>query len=314
MSRIFEALTKSEFDLTSIATPAVALPPLSAAVPEQVKLAPEPSSDVSIGTRVDGLADHSLRIEEVLAQCKHPRWRPDRGLNVFSKPFVNPQVPEQFRTLRSRLELLRAKQSLRTLLITSAVSGEGKTFMTSNLAQAIARQRDRSVLMIDADLRCARLHDCMNAPRSPGLTDYLNSDADEMAVIQSGQGNNLFLIPGGNSVSNPSELLSNGRLKTLLDRVNSVFDWIILDSPPCLPVADASVISGFCDGVLLVVKANSTSSDLVQKACQELQSRNLVGVALNAVTESFTSYYLSGRQSDSNTAEDQPSDENAVQR
>ena len=93
------------------------------------------------------------------------------------------------------------------------------------------------------------------------------------------------MIPGGSEVTNPSELLSNGRLESLLQRFTPVFDWIIIDSPPCLPVADASILAGLCDGVLLVVKAGSTPSAIAQRSSQELQGRNIVGVVLNAVGE-----------------------------
>lgn len=165
--------------------------------------------------------------------------------------------------------------------------------MTSNLAQAIVRQPDRRVLVIDGDLRCARLHVTLGAPTKPGLSEYLRGEVDEMAVIQHGQEGNLCLIPGGSEVSDPSELLSNGRLKTLLDRVTPVFDWVIFDSPPCLPVADASILSAFCDGILLIVRAGVTQAEVAQRACQELQGKNVIGVVLNAVEEShmYGSYY-----------------------
>ena len=169
------------------------------------------------------------------------------------------------------------------MLVTSSLPGEGKTFVTSNLAQAIVRQPDRRVLLIDADLRCPRLHVPLGAPTSPGLTDYLRGEADEAAVIQYGQEENLCLIAGGNLVKNPSELLSNGMLKKLLDRVSPVFDWVLLDSPPCLPVADPTILADHCDGVLLVVQAGKTAAEIAQKSCQELQGKNIVGVVLNAV-------------------------------
>ena len=85
-------------------------------------------------------------------------------------------------------------------------------------------------------------------------------------------------------------------LKKLLDRVTPVFDWVLLDSPPCLPVADATMLADFCDGVLLVVQAGKTASEVAQKACQELQGKNIVGVVLNAVEEShlYGTYYYQG--------------------
>src|SRR5262249_4146330 len=234
-----------------------------------------------------------LRFDDLRERCAHPEWNHDHNSNVFLNSNLSPHGAEQFRTLRSRLYQLRSSQTLRTVLITSSVPAEGKTFVTNNLAQAIVRQPDRRALIIDADLRCARLHVPLGAPSAPGLTDYLRGEADEMSIIQHGPEGNLCLIPGGNEVTNPSELLSNGRLKKLLDRLTPVFDWVLLDSPPCVPVADPSILAELCDGVILVVKAGSTPTDLAQKACQELSGRNIVGVVLNSVdkTSAYGSYY-----------------------
>src|SRR5262249_50564271 len=115
-----------------------------------------------------------------------------------------------------------------------------------------------------------------------------------------GPNDNLFFIPGGTLVSNPSELLANGRLKALLDRVSASFDWVIVDSPPCVPVADANVLADFCDGVLLVVRARATPSAIVQRAGRELHGRNVIGVVLNAMDKplSYGPYYASGPYGD----------------
>jgi capsular exopolysaccharide synthesis family protein len=181
------------------------------------------------------------------------------------------------------------------------MAGEGKTFVTSNLVRAMVRQAERRVLVIDADLRCSRLHMVLGAPVSPGLSDYLRGTSDETSVIQHGGAGNLCLIPSGNKVSDPSELLSNGRFKTLLDRVGPAFDWVIIDSPPCLPVADAGVIANWCDGVLLVVRAGFTPSAVIAKSGRELKGRNVVGTVLNAVADdtlAYGSFYGYGNQKD----------------
>ncbi len=190
---------------------------------------------------------------------------------------------EQFRTLRSRVYDLRETAPLKKILITSAIAGEGKTFVASNFAQAITREKDRRVLLIDGDLRKPRLHIPLGAPLSPGLSDYLRNEMDEVSLIQHGQEGNLCFIAGGDETTHASELLSNGRMQKLLDRLAPLFDWVIIDSPPCLPVADAAVLAGLCDGVLLVVRAKYTPSAMAQKARKELQKRNVVGVVLNAV-------------------------------
>jgi protein-tyrosine kinase len=297
MSRIHEALKKAQQER---ATAQAAATDIAAMPQEQIAEAtgwdasvPEPPADL-IAPGAVALPGDYLRFDELRARCAHPTWHLDPNVNVFFNPNLSVHGAEQFRTLRSRLYQLRGSQSLRTLLVTSSIPGEGKTFVTANLAQAIVRQPDRRALIIDADLRCARLHLPLGAPTSPGLTDYLRGEADEMAVIQHGQEGNLCFIAGGNEVTDPSELLSNGRLRKLLDRVAPVFDWVILDSPPCVPVADASILADMCDGVLMVVRAGSTPSEVAERARQELQGKNVVGVVLNAVDEAGiygSSYY-----------------------
>lgn len=292
MSRIHEALKKAEQErsgvpATGIGTPArehvATTPTWKASLPD---VATEAPLRVSEASSIATASVEYLRFDDLQARCAHPQWVLDPNLNVFFNSALSSHGAEQFRTLRSRLYQLRNNQVLRRILITSAVPAEGKTFVTSNLAQAMARQADRRVLIIDADLRCARLHVPLGALAAPGLTDYLRGEAEEMSIIQHGHEGNLCFIPGGNEVTNPSELLSNGRLKKLLDRLTPVFDWVLLDSPPCVPVADASILADLCDAVLLVVKAGSTPHELAQKACQELNGRNVVGVVLNAVDES----------------------------
>jgi protein-tyrosine kinase len=298
MSRIHEALKKAQQERDLVVPTDLVLPqsePPAAGLEADGSRASltDPMGEVRQSLPPGASSSEYLRFDDLTARCIHPHWRVDSNVNIFSNPGLSPRGAEQFRTLRSRLYQLRNDQPLRTLLVTSAVAAEGKTFVTSNLAQSIVRQPDRRVLLIDADLRCARLHLPLGAPQSPGLTDYLRGEADEFAVIQQGPEGNLCLIAGGNEATNPSELLSNGRLKGLLERVAPVFDWVIVDSPPSIPVADASVLAALCEGVLLVVRAGSTPAELSQKAAQELQGRNVLGVVLNAAEElgQYESYY-----------------------
>jgi capsular exopolysaccharide synthesis family protein len=298
MSRIHEALKKAELERAA-AQAAAAQNPAPQDAPPSAQTAPVPAKETVLGgseaesnaavTTGNGHLDFS---ELQARRQAHERWTPDPNLDVF-KAMQSRQGAEQFRTLRSRLYQLRNHHPLRTLLVTSSMAAEGKTFVTSNLARAIIRQTERRVLVIDADLRCPRLHTAFGAPPAPGLSDYLRGQADEPAIIQHGPEGNLCLIPCGMRISDPSELLSNGRLKTLLDRVGPAFDWVILDSPPCLPVADAGIIAHWCDGVLLVVRAEFTPSAMIQKSRQELKQRNVVGVVLNAVKDlaPYAAYY-----------------------
>ena len=179
-------------------------------------------------------------------------------------------------------------RTLRRVLVTSSVPAEGKTFVATNLVRSIIRQADRRVLLIDADLRAPRLHTALGAPSTLGLSDYLRGEADEYRIVQNSVANNLCFIPCGTKVSNPSELLLSDRMKVLLDTVTPAFDWVILDSPPSLPVHDASSLADLCDGVLFVVRAGETNHEMAKKASSEFREKNLIGVVLNQVEQSET--------------------------
>jgi capsular exopolysaccharide synthesis family protein len=197
---------------------------------------------------------------------------------------------EEYRTLRSRLYHLREKMPLKKLLVTSALPKEGKSFTAANLAQVMVRQHGRRALLIDADLRGPRLHLMLGTTSGPGLSDYLQGKNDEFSIMQRGPVENLFFIPSGSVIEDPAELVGNGRLKLLLQRVEPLFDWIIIDSPPAVPVSDASVLAKVCDRVLLVVQSDSTPFDVARRARQEFPDDALLGVVLNGTREEASPY------------------------
>lgn len=280
MSRIHEALKRAEMEL----------PILGPSAPEP-RSNPEPSAPkdasypiIEMNSKPAMVEPAPLEFEQLLRTCPHFQRHVSPTANVF-EPADTGGSAEQFRSLRSKLYQIRSTQPLRTLLITSASAGEGKTFVLINLAQAIVRQPGRHVLVIDADLRRSNVHKVIGSPSTPGLAEYLRGEADEFSVIHVGDfglKSGFCLIPAGGKVNNPTELLSSGRMKVLLNRVTPAFDWVIIDSPPCVPVADASILAGITDGLLFVLRAGATPSNLVQKARQELPPSKLVGVLLNA--------------------------------
>lgn len=303
MSRIYDAMKKAGVEVGAQTNELDPLQLDSLRPPKQQDVTVEAIDSAPPTATISApVAAGSLGFDELQARCAHPVWNPSLSLNVFSNPTLAFGA-EQFRTLRSRLYQTRGNQPLRTILVTSSMTGEGKTFVASNLAQAIVRQPNCRALLIDADLRCSRLHLMLGAAATPGLSDYLQGGAEECAIIQSAQDNSLCFIPGGTKVANPSELLANGRLKGLLNRIAPAFDWVIVDSPPSLALADASVLADFCDGVILVARAGSTPGEAARRACKELQARKTVlGVVLNAVAEESSLYnaYEKRRQPDRN--------------
>ncbi len=289
MSRIHEALKRAAEEKAAQLTTAVEAS-VAEIVAEQkgpITLEPElvrptPSPRVTSS----GKQDAGFRYEELVKRCAHQEWRLDLLNSVFLNAKPGEGGPERFRTLRSRLYKIGSTRKLKTVLITSGVAAEGKTFVASNLAQSIIQQPELRVLLIDADLRSSRLHLLFGAPNCPGLSDYLRGEVDEYAVVQKGLNENLFLIPGGSQASNPSELLLSERMKQLLSLVTPVFDWIIIDSPPALPVHDASIIADMVDGVLFVIRAGTTDAEIAERTAAEFQGKNLLGVVLNQVQKS----------------------------
>ncbi len=309
MSRIHEALKKAEEQRAAsqgghvepvpggeaLATgPAAAVPGVGSVPP-----AAAPAGTPSFA--------NPFTFETMLARCVQSHWTPDHKTMLFFASQDQEYGAEEFRTLRSRLYQMRDKRALKKLLVTSALPKEGKSFVAANLAQVMVRQHGRRALLIDADLRGARLHDALGTSATPGLSEYLLGERDEFAIMQRGPMENLFFIPGGRSVSSPAELVANGRLKSLLNRVEPLFDWIIIDSPPAVPVSDAGLLANYCDGVLMVVRSNATPFDIARKARQEFHDKHLVGVVLNGIDagSSYTQYYYSAYGKPNNKGEAQ---------
>ena len=294
MSRIHEALKKaaqersergaaqgSEDLIDFVETPRVSAPAAVLQTTEP-KVGPSRKANVPLG-----------EFDRLVAKCRKVEWNTEPRYSVFADETVNRAGAEKFRTLRSRLYQIAAARPLKRILLTSSLPEEGKTFVAMNLSQSIMRQTDKKVLLIDADLRASRMHIALGAPGKPGLTDYLRGDLEEAGIVQVGQAGNLCFIPGGTSISNPSELLHSERMKGLLERLTPLFDWIVLDSPPAIAVHDASMLADMCDGVLFVVRAGATDFEMAQKAAVEFQEKNLLGVVLNRAdkNETYGDYY-----------------------
>jgi protein-tyrosine kinase len=296
MSRIHEALKRAEEELKS-GGPTATAPDLELLDREfNAENTMLPPAQVEVLDPEVEMAPTKLSDSEWLANLPRSPWNTDPKKLLFSDANLhNEPGMEEFRTLRSRLYQIREKRALKYIMVSSALPGEGKTFISSNLAYALARQHGRRVLLIDADVRKPHMHECFGTTGIPGLTDYLAGNHDERDIVQRGAVDNLFFIAGGKVKSNPAELVANGKLKKLLATLGPFFDWVLLDSPPVVPISDGSVIARNVDGVMLVVKSETTSVDLVQRAKVELKNLPLLGVVLNRGERhsGYSSYYYS---------------------
>ena len=226
-------------------------------------------------------------------------WKP----SAEDLPSLQPRTSasEQFRRLRSRLLEYRSQQPLQTILLSSALPQEGKSFVAANLAVSLNQHRGTRVLLIDGDMRRYSLQRYLGSTHKPGLADYMGGTAELEDIMQRADGEtlarfpglaHLSLIPGGGMIEHVADLSEDSRFGKLIEQVKPMFDWIVVDSSPVTLVSDATNLARHCDGVLLVVRAGVTEYKQAQKAQEELQASNLIGVVLNAVEDRpAPSYY-----------------------
>jgi capsular exopolysaccharide synthesis family protein len=202
---------------------------------------------------------------------------------------------EAYRTLRTNLIFSQSVQTLRTVLVTSASPGEGKTTTAANLAVSFAHHGMR-VLLVDCDLRRGRIHKMFAIPREPGITELVLGREEAETVIRQTDVTGLYVVPSGNLPPNPSELLGGDRMRKVLASLSEAFDLIVVDTPPLLAASDGAILSTLADGVVVVLRAGSTESDAAQQAIQQLTGvgARVVGAVLNdpdAKVPTYGGYY-----------------------
>jgi capsular exopolysaccharide synthesis family protein len=180
-------------------------------------------------------------------------------------------VAESYRTIRSGLLIAQRDQPLQVVLLTSARPNEGKTSVTLNLAITLA-QSGRQVVVVDADLRAGNCHSLLGLSNRYGLVHLLNDDLPLDAVLQRTAVDGLYLIPRGTVPADPACLLSSDRMQEVLKSLRARFDLVLIDTPPAIAVSDAVDLSAQCDGVLLVLRAQSTPTGAVQRVANRLQA------------------------------------------
>lgn len=206
-----------------------------------------------------------------------------------SKPLLTQVGPhslraESYRQLRTNLQFANIAGRTKTILVSSSLPGEGKSTTACNLAIALA-QAGQSVCLVDADLRRPMVHEYMGLERNAGLTTALVGAADLNDLLQSWGDGDLFVLTSGQIPPNPSELLGSLEMRQLIGRLEEAFDSVIVDVPPLLPVADATVLSQQVGGVVLVAGSQKLRVQDLQKslASLDLVGANLLGVVLNRV-------------------------------
>ena len=190
-------------------------------------------------------------------------------------------LTESFRRLKAMLRGIAGGDKLRTVTLTSAGKGEGKSTTALNLAVAMCQDFDTRVAIVDADLRRPRIHRLLGMTPRRGLSDILGGEVLPEDVLITNSVPRLTILPGGRSSKSPAEMLASPRMRQLIEELKTRFDFIIFDTPPVLTVADAIVLGPMTDGVVLVIQAGKVRKRPIQRAVELLHNSKLLGFVLN---------------------------------
>jgi len=298
MSRIFDALQRSgteesgiEYpDMVSVATEVFESPrgraPADAAVEDNAPaVQPFSARDPLPETTSPAIATNSFALFPSLEVSVARSSR----IVFFTEP--ESLAAEKFRFLGVRLRQMRQSRSLKKVLVTSTIPEEGKSLVSVNLAGVLARRKEK-VLLIEGDLRRPTLADRLGLGGLAGLAEWLQGGLQTPSNIYHLAGPGFWIMPAGDPPANPLELMQTGRLSTLMGQLATLFDWIIVDSPPLLPLADTIVWIRMTDGTLLVTREGKTEKSLLQRGLEMIKKSDLLGVVLNGCSNpDHDSYY-----------------------
>lgn len=262
MSHIFDALQRFGVEQTGIEYPdmiSVATKVLQSPAPQQIPVEPLEFPSVAVSVQPSG------------------------GLVFLTEP--ESLAAEKFRFLGVRMRQLRQSRPLKTLLVTSTIAEEGKSLVSANLAGVLARRNKHKVLLIEGDIRRPVQAEQFGLGARDGLSEWLREDTQALSNIYRLERADFWLMPAGHPPTNALELLQSARLTTLMQQVAERFDWIIVDSPPLLPLADTTVWARLTDGALLVVREGTTGKEPLRRGLEILKKTDLIGIVLNASSD-----------------------------
>jgi capsular exopolysaccharide synthesis family protein len=199
--------------------------------------------------------------------------------------YTEPRGPaaDRLRFLRLRLNQVWNTETLKRLLVTSPLPHDGKSTIALNLAVTLGEEGKRKVLLIEGDLHRATLSAMLGMSGRPGLAECLESGADAGLLVRRIEPLGCYFLPAGKAEGNPSELLHSGDLRKVMEALSGSFDWVIVDSPPVIPLTDALSWKGCTDATLLLARAGRTPASAVEQAVQLLGKKNVLAIILNGV-------------------------------
>lgn len=233
---------------------------------------------IQLPAREDALGNRNGRLQDA------PTLLPMHDSRFVVHPDTPAASVEQYRRLAAVMHQAQVDRGIKTVMVASALAGEGKSLSATNLALTLSESYRRRVLLIDADLRRPMLHDIFQIPNLAGLSDGLKSESmNKMPLVEITP--QLSVLPGGRPDRDPMSGLTSERMKRVIEQASARFDWVILDSPPIAVLPDGNLVATLVDTVLLVIAAGRTPYAAVQKTVVALGRERIIGVVLNYVDE-----------------------------
>jgi protein-tyrosine kinase len=302
MSRIFDALQRTGIeqsgvkypDLVSIVTQVLEAPALTAPFRDEPALreevTPQRSAEENQVVELPHIEDERKPYSEVLADFPTLNVTPNTATRLVCVTEPDSLAAEKFRFLGVRLKNLQKSRLFKKVLVTSTIPEEGKSLVSANLAAVLAKRKKR-VLLIDGDLRRPVLAKQFGLGELAGLAQWLQGDRRSLSNIYYLSELGFWLIPAGSVPENPIELMSSTALGQMMERLSELFDWIIVDSPPILPLADTSVWARVTDGILLVARVGKTEKAQLKRGLEIIKKSDIIGVVLNGSEHNSPNYY-----------------------
>jgi len=293
MSQIFDALHRSEAERsgTDLAELSAAADLLEVAERQVVQFTTEGDRQTENSQQTEN--DHGTQKVRV---DQFSQFQPVRVLvSPLSKLVCITEqeslAAEQFRFLGVRLRHLQQKHPLKRVLVTSSMAEEGKSTIAANLACTLAKRQPQKTLLLEGDLRRPSLAQQFGLGKIPGLSELLQGEPALAMNIYHLEGLGFWILPAGSPPRNPLEVMQSGKLSLLMDQLTGWFDWIVIDSPPVLPLADTSVWMRLADAVLLVTRPGKTAKRQLQRALEAVEPSKLLGALVNGSREATLGDY-----------------------
>jgi len=260
----------------------------------------EPMVAVAEPTQGEGGAEAFLTAAPVLRveergegpmQCETLSISTSPDAHLVCLPDMESPAGEAFHLLGVRLRHLRRQQPLKKLLITSTIPQEGKSMVAANLACTIALRTQQKVVLLEGDVRRPTQSKIFGLPQRPGICEWLSGERTLVGSMYRLQGPGIWILPAGMATGNSLELLQSGRATPMIEQLTAWFDWLIIDSPPILPLADTSVWTNLADGILLVARQGTTQKRQLERGLEAVGTQKLIGAILNSAKSVANSYY-----------------------